>query len=172
RSSDLPLPNAGAGAPMAGDRARVRTGGKRKPPAGVDHGRPHGDCGERHRLGLVGQARHLASREASPYGTAKGSDPRPACCRAASPAGSGALARAREAAGRLAYSHVALKRKCGRTWSGDSVWTRTPYSTNSSRKRLVRARGLEPPRVAPLAPQASASTSSATTACGLGDAGP
>src|SRR5271167_3513950 len=32
---------------------------------------------------------------------------------------------------------------------------------------LVRSRGLEPPRVAPLAPQASASTNSATTACGL-----
>src|SRR5688572_10692453 len=31
--------------------------------------------------------------------------------------------------------------------------------------RLVRSRGLEPPRVAPLAPQASASTNSATTAC-------
>src|SRR6266404_7246318 len=31
---------------------------------------------------------------------------------------------------------------------------------------LVRSRGLEPPRVAPLAPQASASTSSATTAWG------
>src|ERR1700716_2269496 len=30
--------------------------------------------------------------------------------------------------------------------------------------RLVRSRGLEPPRVAPLAPQASASTNSATTA--------
>src|SRR5262249_43930541 len=52
-------------------------------------------------------------------------------------------------------------------WSGDSIWTRTPYSTNSSRKRLVRSRGLEPPRVAPLAPQASASTNSATTAWGL-----
>ena len=34
--------------------------------------------------------------------------------------------------------------------------------------RLVRSRGLEPPRVAPLAPQASASTNSATTACGSG----
>src|SRR6516165_12242536 len=33
---------------------------------------------------------------------------------------------------------------------------------------LVRSRGLEPPRVAPLAPQASASTNSATTACGVG----
>jgi hypothetical protein len=32
---------------------------------------------------------------------------------------------------------------------------------------LVRPRGLEPPRVAPLAPQASASTNSATTACGV-----
>src|SRR5215813_6544178 len=32
---------------------------------------------------------------------------------------------------------------------------------------LVRSRGLEPPRVAPLAPQASASTTSATTAAGL-----
>src|ERR1700730_5631499 len=32
--------------------------------------------------------------------------------------------------------------------------------------QLVRSRGLEPPRVAPLAPQASASTSSATTASG------
>src|ERR1051326_9344009 len=31
---------------------------------------------------------------------------------------------------------------------------------------LVRSRGLEPPRVAPLAPQASASTNSATTAWG------
>jgi hypothetical protein len=31
---------------------------------------------------------------------------------------------------------------------------------------VVRSRGLEPPRVAPLAPQASASTSSATTASG------
>src|SRR4030081_2855129 len=33
--------------------------------------------------------------------------------------------------------------------------------------KLVRPRGLEPPRVAPLAPQASASTNSATTADGL-----
>src|SRR6202162_4716934 len=32
---------------------------------------------------------------------------------------------------------------------------------------LVRSRGLEPPRVSPLAPQASASTNSATTAYGL-----
>src|SRR3954454_17355004 len=32
---------------------------------------------------------------------------------------------------------------------------------------LVRSRGLEPPRVAPLAPQASASTNSATTAAGI-----
>ena len=32
---------------------------------------------------------------------------------------------------------------------------------------LVRSRGLEPPRVAPLAPQASASTNSATTAEGM-----
>ena len=32
---------------------------------------------------------------------------------------------------------------------------------------LVRSRGLEPPRVAPLAPQASASTNSATTAWGV-----
>ena len=36
--------------------------------------------------------------------------------------------------------------------------------------RLVRSRGLEPPRLAALAPQASASTNSATTACGV-DAG-
>src|SRR5579863_2953317 len=35
------------------------------------------------------------------------------------------------------------------------------------RATMVRSRGLEPPRVAPLAPQASASTNSATTACGL-----
>src|ERR1700737_3350734 len=35
-----------------------------------------------------------------------------------------------------------------------------------NRRRLVRSRGLEPPRVAPLAPQASASTTSATTASG------
>src|SRR5581483_11171821 len=34
--------------------------------------------------------------------------------------------------------------------------------------RVVRSRGLEPPRVAPLAPQASASTNSATTADGIG----
>src|SRR5712671_4765210 len=33
---------------------------------------------------------------------------------------------------------------------------------------LVRSRGLEPPRVAPLAPQASASTNSATTADEIG----
>ena len=33
--------------------------------------------------------------------------------------------------------------------------------------KVVRSRGLEPPRVAPLAPQASASTNSATTACGV-----
>src|SRR5215213_10954296 len=31
--------------------------------------------------------------------------------------------------------------------------------------RMVRSRGLEPPRCYPLAPQASASTNSATTAC-------
>src|SRR5580692_4572213 len=35
-------------------------------------------------------------------------------------------------------------------------------------RKMVRPRGLEPPRVAPLAPQASASTNSATTACGGG----
>src|SRR3954462_11416513 len=35
---------------------------------------------------------------------------------------------------------------------------------------VVRSRGLEPPLVAQLAPQASASTNSATTACGAGDA--
>jgi hypothetical protein len=35
-----------------------------------------------------------------------------------------------------------------------------------SMRWLVRSRGLEPPRVAPLAPQASASTNSATTASG------
>src|SRR5689334_14180520 len=116
---------------MAGDRARVRTGGKRKTPAGGDRGRPHGDCGERHRLGLVGRARRLAPREASPCRAAEGSDPRPAR-RAASSAGPGALARAREAADHLAYSHVALTTKTrGRTRSGDSVWTRAPYSTNS-----------------------------------------
>ena len=33
--------------------------------------------------------------------------------------------------------------------------------------KVVRPRGLEPPRVAPLAPQASASTNSATAACGV-----
>ena len=32
-------------------------------------------------------------------------------------------------------------------------------------RKMVRPRGLEPPRVAPLAPQASASTNSATAAC-------
>jgi hypothetical protein len=32
---------------------------------------------------------------------------------------------------------------------------------------MVRPRGLEPPRVAPLAPQASASANSATAACGV-----
>src|SRR5262245_16940372 len=36
---------------------------------------------------------------------------------------------------------------------------------------MVRSRGLEPPRVAPLAPQASASTNSATTADGRARAG-
>ena len=34
-------------------------------------------------------------------------------------------------------------------------------------RSMVRSRGLEPPRVAPLAPQASASTNSATTAWGV-----
>jgi hypothetical protein len=38
------------------------------------------------------------------------------------------------------------------------------HMLSNQRGRLVRSRGLEPPRVAPLAPQASASTSSATTA--------
>src|SRR4051812_42653255 len=37
---------------------------------------------------------------------------------------------------------------------------RVPFQKSS----MVRSRGLEPPRVAPLAPQASASTNSATTA--------
>ena len=37
---------------------------------------------------------------------------------------------------------------------------------------VVRSRGLEPPRVAPLAPQASASTNSATTANVTRAAGP
>src|SRR5215467_14611620 len=48
---------------------------------------------------------------------------------------------------------------------------RRPMNTGTayaSLPRLVRSRGLEPPRVAPLAPQASASTNSATTACGVG----
>src|SRR5579863_4546343 len=46
---------------------------------------------------------------------------------------------------------------------------RRPRLKNQRSKlpRLVRSRGLEPPRVAPLAPQASASTNSATTACGV-----
>src|SRR5215467_5144488 len=47
---------------------------------------------------------------------------------------------------------------------------RRPMNTGTayaSLPRLVRSRGLEPPRVAPLAPQASASTNSATTACGV-----
>jgi hypothetical protein len=39
----------------------------------------------------------------------------------------------------------------------------------ATQRHLVRSRGLEPPRVAPLAPQASASTTSATTAGGLGN---
>ena len=42
-----------------------------------------------------------------------------------------------------------------------------PQGHAQGEKRLVRSRGLEPPRVAPLAPQASASTNSATTAAGL-----
>jgi len=38
---------------------------------------------------------------------------------------------------------------------------------NADFLEVVRSRGLEPPRVAPLAPQASASTNSATTADGV-----
>jgi peptidoglycan/xylan/chitin deacetylase (PgdA/CDA1 family) len=41
-----------------------------------------------------------------------------------------------------------------------------PETLRSDLLVLVRSRGLEPPRVAPLAPQASASTNSATTAMG------
>ncbi len=45
---------------------------------------------------------------------------------------------------------------------------REPQSQNAVFSfEMVRSRGLEPPRVAPLAPQASASTNSATTACGV-----
>src|SRR5437667_10063236 len=54
----------------------------------------------------------------------------------------------------------------------DCVRVLPPAARRSAHKRrLVRSRGLEPPRAAPLAPQASASTTSATTADGL-DAGP
>src|SRR5215472_12062781 len=41
------------------------------------------------------------------------------------------------------------------------------HTTEQKQARMVRSRGLEPPRVAPLAPQASASTNSATTAVGV-----
>src|ERR1700730_10851917 len=62
---------------------------------------------------------------------------------------------------------------CGRTSRPAVLFGRAIGGTvKQITKSLVRSRGLEPPRVAPLAPQASASTSSATTACGLGGAGP
>ncbi len=41
------------------------------------------------------------------------------------------------------------------------------HATRLALITMVRPRGLEPPRVAPLAPQASASTNSATAACGV-----
>ena len=66
-----------------------------------------------------------------------------------------------------------LARIC--SWSGldsrksPANWARMPESAASAsyssiRSGMVRPRGLEPPRVAPLAPQASASTNSATAA--------
>jgi hypothetical protein len=72
----------------------------------------------------------------------------------------------------------ATTRRCGS--SGSRAWTQRIGENNAAVhaklaatarswdgfQKMVRPRGLEPPRVAPLAPQASASTNSATAACG------
>src|SRR3977135_1546103 len=57
----------------------------------------------------------------------------------------------------------------GRPPKPRGVHQRVPWDAAITCERglLVRSRGLEPPRVAPLAPQASASTNSATTAEGM-----
>ena len=70
----------------------------------------------------------------------------------------GGDAHARE---REANSILAPKRKVRHSERKYAVKSNTFFG-------VVRSRGLEPPRVAPLAPQASASTNSATTACGVG----
>src|SRR5262249_52456182 len=61
--------------------------------------------------------------------------------------------------------------QCGRTQVRPFCLEAQPLLRRCKHKQflevLVRSRGLEPPRVAPLAPQASASTNSATTAWGL-----
>src|SRR5215208_8062909 len=56
--------------------------------------------------------------------------------------------------GERLFPHLVLR--CGRQCEN--------ASKNKCTFGMVRSRGLEPPRVAPLAPQASASTNSATTA--------
>ena len=67
----------------------------------------------------------------------------------------------------LRYSTAPMRVACVVDGRNASVHRRALLSHSNSKRTfycLVRPRGLEPPRVAPLAPQASASTNSATAA--------
>ena len=59
------------------------------------------------------------------------------------------------------------RRAAGRSRRPASALPGRAEAFRSNSDRLVRPRGLEPPRVAPLAPQASASTNSAMAAFGM-----
>ena len=96
------------------------------------------------------------------------------------PAGAPALARLsverRAAFKDLRYSTVPMRVACVVDGPNASVLAARGCSATRTQKRafycLVRPRGLEPPRVAPLAPQASASTNSATAAFCRARSGP
>ena len=81
-----------------------------------------------------------------------------------------ALSAVRRHAGRLSSKHALGGYQAASAWSpptAGGLRSRAVAVRATSRSlRLVRPRGLEPPRVAPLAPQASASTNSAMAAWG------